>query len=287
MDSYIFFFDGHCIHKHFKEPLHFDLQNRSFKYGDGLFESFWVFKGRIFQGDLHINRLQEGMQKLFFEIPKNFDNLVNECLSHLNDNSKDTYFKCRLHVWRSGGGNYKPINNTINFYWEAKNTLDLPFKDLPAVKAGIFEQIRKPINLLSSIKSANSLLYVLASAWAAKQHLDTALLLNEAGNLIEGDSANILFFDGNFWYCPLEASGYLPGITLKIITQDLANSNKIRYKALEVSDLVYFKEIALLNAIQGVVPISTLGKQRFYTTASKQLQQRLRQLFEIYYTDSF
>ncbi|MDF2433537.1 MAG: branched-chain amino acid aminotransferase, partial [Mucilaginibacter sp.] len=40
------------------------LDNRAFKYGDGLFESMRLMKGQLKFADLHADRLQRGMKAL-------------------------------------------------------------------------------------------------------------------------------------------------------------------------------------------------------------------------------
>ena len=55
-----------------EEALILSPGNRSFKYGDGLFETMKVINGNIRLGNYHFERLFAGMHILHFEIPKHF-----------------------------------------------------------------------------------------------------------------------------------------------------------------------------------------------------------------------
>ena len=46
--------------------------NRSFRYGDGLFETIRIINGNILLKELHFERLLRGMKLLQFDIPEFF-----------------------------------------------------------------------------------------------------------------------------------------------------------------------------------------------------------------------
>ncbi len=47
-----------------EEDKIFTIANRGFKYGDGIFESMRMSKGKLNFADLHADRLQKGMKTL-------------------------------------------------------------------------------------------------------------------------------------------------------------------------------------------------------------------------------
>ena len=50
--------------------------NRSFRYGEGLFETMRLHKGKIPLWDLHWKRLSESLPKLFFQLPAHFSQVI-------------------------------------------------------------------------------------------------------------------------------------------------------------------------------------------------------------------
>src|SRR5258708_28383085 len=55
--------------------------NRGFRYGDGLFETMFVQKGRIRLGEYHFDRLLSGMRLLDFDFPPFFvEKLIKEVI---------------------------------------------------------------------------------------------------------------------------------------------------------------------------------------------------------------
>ena len=46
--------------------------NRSYLYGDGVFETIRVFKGKVINFENHFHRLKEGSLAIYIDFPKNF-----------------------------------------------------------------------------------------------------------------------------------------------------------------------------------------------------------------------
>ena len=53
------------------EPI-LTADNRSFRYGDGCFETMRVYQGKILLADLHFERLMSSMNLLHFDVPQQF-----------------------------------------------------------------------------------------------------------------------------------------------------------------------------------------------------------------------
>jgi branched-chain amino acid aminotransferase len=96
----------------------FTASNRSFRYGDGLFESIRVFDGRLPFFDYHWQRLSAGLACLGMVGPALYspDFFINEIAKLTNGQG---HWRIRLTVWRSGGGLYLPETNLPEFLIEA------------------------------------------------------------------------------------------------------------------------------------------------------------------------
>ena len=223
----------------------FTFDNRSFRYGDGLFESMRVFNGKIFNRKSHENRLEKSLDilRLFLEKPITivFDE-VEDLLSK-NNISKGGF--ARLMFYRDAQGNYSPSSNKTAYYIECcrcnSNQFELQEK---TIKTVFFKEHRKPSSKLSNIKSNNALLYVLASIYAKENKADDAILLNEKGNIVESTSANIFLLKEEKLYTPPLSDGPLEGTLRSLILQFFeVNERSVSVKDYEVAD-----EIFLTNA---------------------------------------
>ena len=106
-----------CNGKVFKEgTLVVGADNRGLRYGDGLFETIKMIKGKLILEDEHFARLWKGMLTLQFEIPKHFtpDKLKEEIVLLAKKNAH-TSARIRLNIYRGDGGLYDAKNHTPNY----------------------------------------------------------------------------------------------------------------------------------------------------------------------------
>jgi len=255
--------------------------NRAFRYGDGLFESFRTFKGSIPFLKQHLVRLTRGMKVLSINP---CDCLNKEALLRsINDlclkNNIEGSARIRVSVFRKEGGLYAPENNDFDYIIEA-NALEHPLYklDTKGLIIGIAKSIRKPINILSEIKSANALLLVLAAQEAQKNRWDEALLLNEKGNIAEATSSNIFIVKGNTIFTPPIEDGAMNGIMRQQIAKIIKDSPyQLRVKSIEPSELESANEIFLTNSVKGIIWVVGYGQKRFFNKASRELNILLNQ----------
>lgn len=93
------------------------VNNRSFLYGDGLFETIHAFGTQGRNLNLHLSRLKRGMEVLNIEIPPYLDEsmLSKEITRLLNKNRIFESARVRLTVFRNHGGKYIPENNSADW----------------------------------------------------------------------------------------------------------------------------------------------------------------------------
>jgi branched-chain amino acid aminotransferase len=253
------------------------MNNRSFKYGDGLFETIRVFEGKIPFLNLHFQRLKQGMEVLSLEAPQNFtlDFLqvqIEKILPHQKSNSR-----VRLMVFRQGEGLYTPVSNQINFLIEIseleKSYLELNTQPLTY---GIFEAIRVSTDILSNLKTNNSLPYILAGNYKKRKGLGEVLVLNTWGRICEGMASNIFIqVADNQLFTPSLEEGCVAGTMRKIILEIAPQIGiEITETKCELIILNDAQEIFTSNAIQGIQSLQTKTKE---TTLAKRLQKAINQ----------
>ena len=263
------------------DSLIFSSSNRSYRYGDGLFETIRVTNGKVNFLDQHLSRLKQGMAMLKLNTPVTFANgeleeLIRELL-HKNGIEKGG--RIRLSVFRQGAGTYAPETNDTSFLIEAVPLVENEYElNINGRVVDLFEEQRKPINLFSTLKSANSLIYVLAGVDKKSRQLDDVLILNELANLCEATSSNLFISFNNVLYTPSVSQGCIPGIMREVII-DLARQNKIEVQECPLSPEVLLRsdEVFLTNAIRGIEWVMSYRNKRYFNKISKVLVEKLNE----------
>ena len=107
------------------------FNRRSHLYGDGLFETLRIHKGKICFWESHYFRLMSSMRILRMDIPLDWspDKLASEILTFKPESSTSDY-RVRLSIWRAGELGYKPTTNSIDWCMPVSYThLTLPTTD--------------------------------------------------------------------------------------------------------------------------------------------------------------
>jgi branched-chain amino acid aminotransferase len=258
------------------------LSNRSFRYGDGIFETVRIFNGRPVFVDDHIVRLKNGMQVLNL----NFDNgsfpAFGEMISSLAavDNIKGGF--ARINVYRSGSGKFMPLTNSADFIIEVHNLENEYFLPKEKLIIGVYPEILKPVNSLAAVKSNNSLLYVLASVYARNNGFGDALILNENKRIIEATSSNLFVISGKRAVTPPLSAGPLPGIMrMQIMKILLEEGFELEEKCPDEKMLLNAGEVFLTNAVAGVRPVTGFKSKRYFKTVSQKMLERLNTMVNV------
>jgi branched-chain amino acid aminotransferase len=256
--------------------------NRSFLYGDGLFETIHAFGTQGRNLNFHLSRLKRGMEILNIEIPSFLDEsmLSKEITRLLNKNRIFGSARVRLTIYRNDGGKYIPLNDSAGIIIETES-LELKMYELNSkgYTIEIYQDIKKPINVLSSIKSCNSLYYILAGIYQKNSNVNDCLLLNEHGRIAEAISSNVFIVKGDNIYTPASSEGCIPGIMREVIikvapTLGLKVNNQV---AIPVQELFECDEIFLTNAITGIRWVVAFRQQRYFNKVSKLLLEAINQ----------
>jgi len=250
--------------------------NRSFLYGDGVFETIHAYGTQGRNLNLHLSRLKRGMETLDIDIPPFLDELMlsKEITRLLNKNRIFGSARLRLTVYRNDGGKYIPENNGAGIIIEA-DPLELKMYDLNSkgYTIEIYQDIKKPVNPLSSIKSCNSLYYILAGIYQKKNNVNDCLLINEYDRIAEAISSNVFIVKNDNIYTPASSEGCVPGIMREVI---IKVAPKLGFKvnnqvSIPVSKLLDCDEVFLTNTITGIRWVAAFRQQRYFNKVSKLL----------------
>ena len=253
--------------------IQLEMNNRSFLYGDGLFERLRLFNGKVFNRQNHYNRLSFSLNELQLDISVSIDELFEqvEYLAHQNGL---TSCSARISIYRNSGGLYTPDTLLASYVIETMGEVSDYFPLGDGLQIGVYDKHLKSKGFLSTIKSSSANLYVLASLEKKRKNLDELLLLNSDKRPIEGTNSNLFIFkDGQIFTPPL-SEGPLFGCMRSLVLDHFA----VEEVALNLKDIQIADEIFFTNC-NGVRYVKKFGQHDDYTnTISKKVVKRLNSL---------
>ena len=100
------------------ESVSFDSNNRSFKYGDGIFETIRIFNGKIFNKENHLRRIVYSLKVVKISLPISASDLLHLAIDLA---SKNGIFNggLRISIYRYSSGKYSPDSSEGRFFIES------------------------------------------------------------------------------------------------------------------------------------------------------------------------
>ena len=196
--------------------------NRSFRYGDALFETIRLANYNPQFLKEHLQRLTAGMEVLKMEKHPDLNTIFIEhaILELAQKNSVTSDGRVRLTIYRNEGGLYAPSDNKVSFVVEVYPIEEKGYVlNQKGYTVDLFTEFKKAQNALSSIKSANSAIYVMAGINKTHNKLDECLLLNDKHHIIEGISSNIFAVKNGVLYTPPVSDGCVDGVMRRKIIE--------------------------------------------------------------------
>jgi len=246
------------------EDVKVPVLDRSFLFGDAIYEALRVYHGHMFHPDEHFARLQRSLDKLQISVDvsrvrQRTDDLLNRSAL------RDAFIY--IHITRG----VAPRSHAFPVPRVVPNELIYvaPFED-PYVELRqtgceviIIEDIRWK---RCDMKSANLLANCLGAEQASKQNCIEAIYENEAGYLTEGTHTSLFAVkDGAILTAPLEEN-ILPGITRKLLLKlAVATDVPVQDGLIKRSDLSEIDELFLAGTTTELMPITIAAGQTIGT----------------------
>lgn len=231
------------------------INDRGFLYGDGVFETCHIKNFQILHFELHLKRLQLGLN--FLKINCDTQNLKLYSQKLIKKNNIQNGI---LRIYVSRG------RNKIGFLpdFKAKPTVLIQTKRIKKpnkiIKIGICEEVYiSSSNQFNNFKTANSLCYIMAKIAAHQQKFHDNIILNEKKEICETSSANIFWLKNNIIYTPKVECGLLNGTKRqKLIEICQKNNIKLIEGKFKINDLQNCHEIFLTNSSFLILTIDEL-----------------------------
>lgn len=246
-----------------------DASSRGLMYGDGVFETLRVYRGKTLLFKKHMDRLMTGLQVLGMDakrIPgqERLERQIRRLL--LKNSLLDRDAVVRLQCWRGGRRGYAP-RGRAEIHYTATASRCPDFHDTYPVLATVATR-RIPSESLPPVgKFTNGINYILAVREAVAQGADDALMQTVDGWISETSIANILWVKEGQVFTPSGDCDLIPGITRQVVL-DLIDSHRTyrcRQGSFAVEALREADAVALCNSVREIMPVRRIDNHTFDT----------------------
>lgn len=264
------------------DQLIFKVNNRGFRYGDGLFESMRYIKGKLNFPEMHIDRIQKGMKMLRFDNCSLIDAwFIREKVEELvRRNRTGADARVRLTVFRDSEGLYSPVSNKFGYVLEIQKLDESQYVlNKKGLIIDVYDEIPKPVNALSNLKTCNAMIYVLAGIYKNQNAIDEVLILNQHGFLCESMSSNVFVVYDRKLYTPSLNEGCIAGVMRQVVMR-LAKENNIELVEAQINPDILNEadEVFLTNAAKGIQWVMGYNNKRYFNEVSRFLSEKLNLL---------
>lgn len=238
------------------------IANRSFNFGDGIFETCKVENGKILLLNYHLQRLQQGVKVLNLNL--NYELLLNEINNVLSISNN-----CVLKIIISRGNS----NRGYGYTNDIQAIRILTTSKIPPIQQKIILNFCKSgychNSKLAGIKHQNRLEQILA-----RKNTADCIMLDEYNNVISTTSANIFMIKDNIIYTPNLGKCGIKGTVRAFIIDNFS----VIIKDINQQELLSADEVFISNSVFGVVSVRQITDKYFANIAVKLIQQKFAKI---------
>ena len=257
--------------------------NRGFLFGDAIFETIKVNGTKILFLEEHYLRLMASMRICRMEIPMNFtmEFMEEQILKLIELETNKVSNRIRFSVFRDADGFYNPTSNDVQFIITCSElSSDKYLFSTSNYEIELFKDFHVSKHLLSTLKTNNKMINVVASVFAKDNGFENCLLINDDKNVVEAINGNVFMKMGNQLITPPTSDGCLNGIMRKQILAIVNKMENIQIieKSISPFDIQKADELFITNVITGIQPITKYRKKEFTSEVSKEITELLNNL---------
>lgn len=226
------------------------LDDRGYTHGLGVFETFLVADGAIFNLGAHVDRMAVGCERLGISLP-DWDRVEDVVRMHRKDGA-ERFLRGRL-MRTAGEGGLDQFGAVGERTILSLARWRVPPESLSVASAPWIRDERSPLAGCKCTSYADSLM---ALRRAKEAGIDEFLFANSCGEWSEGTTSNGFAMIGGSLVTPSLDSGCLPG-TMRANVLGWANRLGVpaEERSIPMSELSEATEMFLTSAIRGVVPV--------------------------------
>ena len=250
------------------------VDDHSYRYGEGLFETMKVAKGKILLERFHFERLFRDVEILKLKLPALISPpmLANEVLKLCSKNNCDELSRVRLSASGGNGGLYDGDERFqyIIECWPLEPSISKLNEN--GLVIGIYPEARKSCDHFSNIKSANFLSYVMAAKYGKQQRFNDCMVMNVHERICDATTANIFWIKEEKIFTPPLSEGCIAGVMRRWLIEKMQDAGySIGEANCEVTDLENAEEIFLTNAIHGIRWVKQFNGKMYTNSFTKNI----------------
>jgi len=240
------------------------VDERGFRFGDGLFETIPVHARIPYLWGYHMERLTAGLKAL--RIDCDATHLQPQALRLLEQNNI-TEGVLRISISRGiGSRGYLPFPATLapTIIMQTLNRPALP-KEATKLWLSAYEKI-SPRAMPTDCKLAQGVNAALARMEAVDHGCHEALQCSAQGHIAEASSANIFWLEEGILYTAALASGALAGVTRRRLME--LSPYPVKEGLFTLDNLQKAEAVILTNAAMGILAVESLAPHGFTWTST-------------------
>ena len=252
--------------------------NRSFRYGDGCFETMKLIEGNLILKALHLTRFFSSLSILKFNVSSSVTakSLLTQIQQLTAKNDHANFARLRLTAFRGDGNLYENDGNNLNYFIQSfpGNPTSNVFNE-NGFTLDFFHDFKKSIDLFSAIKSNNYLGYSMAAGWAKEKGLDDCIICNAFNQVADATIANIFIVQDGVIKTVPNSEGCVDGIMKKYLLSCMLEEG-VSYKEqpLTHEDILSASEVFLTNANYGIRWVEKIQNSTYTNLFSSSLYRR-------------
>lgn len=255
------------------------VNDRSFLFGDSLYEVIATRKGKPFFSDDHLTRLRATAEGVHMALPWDDNWFKSQIRLGLNELPIDEVY-VRIIVSRGSGDFNIDVDSTsteplVVFIFKPLPSIAERFENEGYVLAVPETRRNHPKSLNPAFKTGNYLNNILCLYEAKAKGADDALILDLDGHVTEATTSNLFIVKNKVvWTAPLEV-GILDGITRRyMLDQARALGLETRVEPFSMEAVREADEVFVSSTIKGAMPVCRIDDQEYpkgYGPVTRQL----------------
>ena len=254
-----------------------DSADRGLQFGDGLFETIACGDGQARWLPLHLERLQQGCERLRLAF-RDFELLRAEICGFAagQQHCIVKVIVTRGTATRRGyapAGDERPTRIVSRHDWPA-----IAARAASGFHVGVSSVTLGMNPLLAGLKHLNRLEQVLAQMGRDEAGLDEVLMLSTAGQVIGGSMSNVFLADDSGLFTPELGACGVAGVMRRLVLEAAATQgHRVCVRPVALSELATVREAFVTNVRWGVQSVQVLGGR---TLPSDAHAQQLRSMID-------